>query len=153
MCECVCLCVCAREIVALFLKFASGCNLEETTTLLVLLLYFLIVGILFLWQNNNFAKSFTRLSLCASSFAVSLLFHIRVFVLPASLATPFSNMKSHVQLVPLTLSLALMLSCCMRFVCRSNGQRETQRNTRNCCRTSANCALCSNSPHCLLKQQ
>lgn len=79
---------------------------------------FLIVRILFFWQNNKFAKSFTRLFLCASSFAVSLLYHIRVFVLPASLATPFSNMKSHVQLVPLTLSLSLScsLAVCVLYV-------------------------------------
>lgn len=175
LCVRACVCVSVLEcscVVALFLKFAFGCNLEETQADIGALLFsqkmlfFNSENLVFYLAKQQIAwrlRKALRVPLCGSSFAVSLLYHIRVFVLPASLATPFSNMKSHVQLVPLTrtrsLSLSLVaLSCCMRFVCRSFCCVRQTRNTTNMknsqsyCWTSANCAL-SSSPHCLLKQQ
>lgn len=174
----VCVCVSVLEcscVVALFLKFASGCNLEETQADIGALLssqkmlFFNCENLVFYLAKQQIAwrlRKALRVPLCGSAFAVSLLYHIRVFVLPASLATPFSNMKSHVQLAPLTrtrsLSLALarcallLYAFCVSFVLKriaNKEHNEYMKHSQSYCWTSANCALSSSSSHCLLKQQ
>lgn len=126
LCVRACVCVSVLEcscVVALFLKFAFGCNLEETQADIGALLFsqkmlfFNCENLVFYLAKQQIAwrlRKALRVPLCGSSFSVSLLYHIRVFVLPASLATPFSNMKSHVQLVPLTRTRSLSRSRSLR---------------------------------------